>query len=69
MSQEDLLNQITQLQQQQSLMTAALASILQGIYTGAGSLEGFVYALDPGLQGTLELDLPVTQSEYDSPKP
>jgi len=58
--------QITQLQQQQALFTQALCAILQGSYTGPGSLEGLVYALDPNLQGTLTLDLPITQSEAES---
>ena len=62
----DTENQITQLQQQQALFTQALAAFLQGIYTGPGSVEGLVYALDPSIQGTLALDLPIKESEAES---
>jgi len=58
--------EITQLQQQQSLFTAALAAAVQGKWTGEGSVEAFLYALDPGLQGTLNLDPPLTESDADS---
>jgi hypothetical protein len=57
--------QITQLQQQQALMTQALAALLQGRSVGADSVEQFLYALDPGLVGTLALDPPVAQSELE----
>jgi hypothetical protein len=60
--------QITQLQQQQALTVQALASLLQGRSVGANSVEAFLYAIDPGLQGTLTLDPPVAQSELDNPK-
>ncbi|HYW89273.1 MAG TPA: hypothetical protein VFB50_15990 [Chloroflexota bacterium] len=67
MSESDQAAQITQLQQQQALMTQALVAALQGKWTGAGSVEALVYALDPGLTGTLEpLDIPVTESELDT---
>lgn len=55
--------QITQLQQQQALTVQALAALLQGRSVGADSVEAFLYAIDPGLQGTLTLDPPVSQSE------
>lgn len=58
--------EITQLQQQQSLFTAALAAAVQGKWTGEGSVEAYLYALDPGLQGTLDLDPPLTESDADS---
>lgn len=54
---------ITTLQQQQSLFTQALVAALAGKWTGAGSVEAYLYALDPNLQGTLEVDTPVVQSE------
>jgi hypothetical protein len=61
--------QIAQLQQQQALFTAALQSALEGRWTGAGSVEAYLYALNPNAQGTLQLDTPVTQSEYtEDPK-
>lgn len=56
-------SQITQLQQQQALTVQALAALLQGRSVGANSMEAFLYAIDPGLQGTLTLDPPVSQSE------
>lgn len=50
---------ITQLQQQQALLTQALAAALNGQWVGAPpSVEAFLYAIDPGLQGTLTLDPP-----------
>ena len=55
--------QITTLQQQQSLFTQALVAALAGKWTGSGSVEAYLYALDPNLQGTLDVDAPVVQSE------
>lgn len=57
---------ITQLQQQQSLFTQALKAELEGHWTGENSVEAFLYALDPNMVGTLNLNVPVT--EEDSPK-
>ena len=59
--------QIAQLQAQQALFTQALTAMLQGNWSGAGSVEALTYALDPNIQGTLTLDTPVTQSEYTEP--
>lgn len=64
----DTIAQITQLQQQQALTVQALAALLQGRSVGADSTEAFLYAIDPGLQGTLTLDPPVAQSELEPPK-
>jgi hypothetical protein len=58
--------QITQLQQQQALTVQALAALIQGRSVGAASLEAYLYAIDPALQGTLTLDPPVSQSELDT---
>jgi hypothetical protein len=59
--------QIIQLQQQQMLMTQALVAALQGRWTGDGSVEALVYALDPGLVGQINpLDVPVTESDLES---
>lgn len=59
----------TQLQQQQALFTQALAAMLQGKWNGsADSVEAYLYALDPGFQGTLTLDVPIVESEYTPPK-
>lgn len=54
---------ITQLQQQQALFTQIIAAQLAGQWTGAGSAEAFLYALDPALQGTLTFDIPVLESQ------
>lgn len=56
-------DQITQLQQQQALTVQALVQLLQGRSVGANSLEAFLYAIDPALQGTLTLDPPVSESQ------
>jgi len=58
--------QITQLQNQQSLFTQALKAALEGKWTGEGSVEAFLYALDPNMTGTLQLDIPVTESDLES---
>ncbi|MBV9326127.1 MAG: hypothetical protein JO352_20370 [Chloroflexi bacterium] len=51
---------LTTLQQQQALLTQALAAALQGQWTGAPpSVEAFLYAIDPNLPGTLILDPPL----------
>lgn len=55
--------QITQLQQQQALLTQALVAALEGRWTGAGSAEAYLYAIDPNLQGTIVPDPPVLASE------
>jgi len=60
MSEQDA--RITQLQQQQALMTAALIAALEGRWQGAGSVEAYLYALDPTLQGQLIPDPPVLSS-------
>jgi hypothetical protein len=58
-------NEIHQLQQQQALTVQALAALLQGRSVGADSMEAFLYAIDPGLQGTLALDPPVAESQLE----
>lgn len=64
---DDQAAQIVQLQQQQSLFTQALAAAVSGKWVGAGSVEAFLYALDPGLQGTVIPDPPITESGYEEP--
>ena len=64
---DDQAAQITTLQQQQALFTQALKAAVEGHWTGAGSVEAFLYALDPGMQGALTPDPPVTESEYEQP--
>jgi len=60
--------QITQLQQQQSLFTQSLRAMIEGRWTGANSAEAFLFALDPNLQGQVNPDPPITESEYEAPK-
>jgi len=65
----DVQTQITQLQQQQALFTQSLKAMLEGQWDGADSVEAYLYALDPSMSGTLELDVPITTSEYtEAPK-
>jgi hypothetical protein len=68
MTTDDTSAQITQLQQQQSLFTQALAAAIQGKWTGEGSVEAYVYALNPHLTGTLVVDPPITESDIPPPK-
>lgn len=55
-------DQITQLQNQQGLQTQAFINALEGRWVGADSVEAIIYALNPGLQGTLTPDPPVLSS-------
>ena len=64
---DDQTTQITTLQQQQALFTQALKAAVEGRWTGAGSVEAFLYALDPAMQGTLSPDPPIVESEYEQP--
>jgi len=58
---------ITQLQQQQALFTQALRAMLEGAWNGGpATVEAYLYALDPSIQGTLTLDVPLTESDADS---
>ena len=63
---DDQAAQITVLQSQQALFTQALKAAVEGHWTGAGSVEAFLYALDPSMQGTVTPDVPVTESEYEA---
>jgi uncharacterized protein HemX len=62
--------EINQLQQQQALFTQALRAMLEGKWDGgADTVEAFLYALDPNMQGQVALDVPVTTSELaENPK-
>jgi len=60
---DDQAAQITVLQQQQGLFTQALLAAVEGRWVGAGSVEAFLYALDPNLTGTITPDPPVLESE------
>lgn len=59
---------ITQLQQQQALFTQIIKAQLEGRWVGADSAEALLYALDPNMTGTLTLNTPITESEYEAPK-
>lgn len=59
---QDWTDQITQLQAQQALTVQALVAALAGKWQGEGSVEAFIYAIDPGLQGTLRCNPPVVQT-------
>jgi hypothetical protein len=62
------IDQITQLQQQQALFTQALRAMLEGKWdAGPDTVEAFLYALDPNMNGTLSLDVPVVTSEFVTP--
>lgn len=61
-------NLIKQLQDQQALITQIIKAQLEGKWVGEGSAEAFLYALDPNMTGTLSLDIPITESEYEPPK-
>ena len=60
------MDQITQLQTQQALQTQAFINALEGRWTGANSVEAIIYALSPGVQGTLTPDPPVLTSEAET---
>lgn len=68
MTDQPNMDQITQLQTQQGLQTQAFINALEGRWVGANSVEAIIYALSPGVQGTLTPDPPVLTSEADSPK-
>ena len=59
MTDEDNTAAIQQLQQQQSFLTRALAAAAAGRWTGDDSVEAWLYAIDPTLQGNLYVDPPV----------
>jgi len=65
---DDQAAQITTLQQQQGLFTQALKAAVEGRWVGADSVEAYLYALDPNMQGTVTPDVPITESEYEPPK-
>jgi hypothetical protein len=57
---DDETARINTLEQQQALLTQALVAALSGQWVGAPpSVEAFLYAINPTLQGTLTLDPPV----------
>jgi len=62
---DDQAAQINQLQTQQMLFTQALKAAVEGRWIGAESVEAYLYALDPNMQGTVTPDPPVLDSEYE----
>lgn len=60
MDDEEVMALLTTLQQQQALQTQAIMAALEGKWIGAPpSVEAFLYALDPGLQGAITPKPPV----------
>lgn len=57
MSEEDQAA-LTQLQTQQMYLTRALKSAAEGRWRGEDSVEAWLYAIDPGLQGQIEANPP-----------
>jgi len=66
---DDQTAQIVQLQQPQGMFTQALKAAVEGHWVGAGSVEAFLYALDPNLQGSVTPDPPVLESEDSEENP
>lgn len=71
-----VLDQITQLQAQQAAITNALSAMLQGTWTGAGSVEAHLLALNPTLQPapqppdySLPQPAPAHQWDPNTPQP
>jgi hypothetical protein len=70
MADEQYTAAIAQLQTQQALFTQSLKAMLEGRWqAGANTVEGYLYALDPQMTGTLELDVPITESEFVGGEP
>jgi hypothetical protein len=62
MTEQEVGARLAQLENQQALLTQALAAALEGRWTGAGSVEAFLYAISPNLQGQLTADPPTYSS-------
>jgi len=58
--------EINQLQTQQMLFTQALKAMLEGRWVGENSVEAYLYALDPSMIDTLDLDIPITESAEEN---
>jgi hypothetical protein len=48
------------------LFTQALKAMLEGRWVGENSVEAYLYALDPSMVDTLDLDIPVTESAEEN---
>jgi len=57
MNEEEIQAAIQQLQQQQSLQSAALKAALEARWTGEDSVDAYVQALTPGIQTQPETPL------------
>ena len=60
MDEDQVRAELIVLQTQQGLQTQAIAAALEGRWTGEGSVEAFLYALNPAFQGALNPKPPVT---------
>jgi hypothetical protein len=58
MTDDQLSARLTQLENQQALLTQALAAALEGKWTGPGSVEGYLYAISPSMQGNVQANPP-----------
>jgi hypothetical protein len=61
MTEQEVNARLAQLENQQALLTQALAAALEGRWTGAGSVEAFLFAIDPNLQGQVKTNPPTYQ--------
>lgn len=53
---------LAELRQQQALITRALTAMAEARWVGEGSVEAYLLALDPGLEGTLERREPLYEA-------
>ncbi len=65
----DLATHLDTLDRQQVILTDALRAMLEGNWQGEPpSLESQLYAMNPGLQGTLTVQVPIRDSDQPPPK-
>jgi hypothetical protein len=66
----DVATRLDTLDQQQAILTDALRAMLEGNWQGEPpSLESQLYSMNPGLQGTLTVAVPLCVSDQPPPKP
>ena len=63
MTEQEVGARLAQLENQQALLTQALAAALEGKWTGAGSVEAYLYAISPHLQGQVQVNPPTYPPE------
>jgi hypothetical protein len=62
-SEEEIGARLAQLENQQALLTRALPAALEGRWTGAGSVVGYLYAISPHMQGQVNANPPAYPAE------